>query len=218
MSSQTVDSPLFFHKTVENERYRWPSWPSPILPHGRESKTVLDSGFHLVYSGFPLLDSSLCLWNLDSGFQSSMGFRIRWAVFQIPKPRILDPTGKIFFEFWIPQAKISWILESDSLIWCESLAWRWLSHLLRGPGTVWEESLNPDARLLGKVETNYKMAASDGEGSTPTILRKNWGTWTVYSHHDAVVKVTTKRKTHKGKTSRSPDCHSLIRSFLSVLI
>ena len=29
-------------------------------PHGRESKTVLDPGFHTVDSGFPLLDSSLC--------------------------------------------------------------------------------------------------------------------------------------------------------------
>ena len=33
-----------------------------------ESKTVLDSGFHGVDSGFQVLDSSFCQWNLDSGF------------------------------------------------------------------------------------------------------------------------------------------------------
>ena len=47
----------------------------------RESKTVLDSGFHAE----------------DSGFQSLVGFRIPWPVFRIPKPRIPDhPQVKIF--------------------------------------------------------------------------------------------------------------------------
>ena len=66
-------------------------------PHVSESKTVLDSGFHVMDSGFQVLDSSLCQWNLVSGFQSLVGFRIPLANF----PR-----------FWIPQAKISWILEA----------------------------------------------------------------------------------------------------------
>ena len=44
----------------------------PIL---RESKTVLDSGFHTVDSGLQVIDSSLCQWNLDSGFQLLVGFR-----------------------------------------------------------------------------------------------------------------------------------------------
>ena len=39
-------------------------------PMVRESKQVLDSGFHTVDSGFQALDSSLFQWNLDSGFQS----------------------------------------------------------------------------------------------------------------------------------------------------
>ena len=39
---------------------------------------------------------SLCQWNLDSGFQSLVGFRIPCAVFRIPKPRISDPTSKTF--------------------------------------------------------------------------------------------------------------------------
>ena len=37
-------------------------------PHIRESKTVLDSEFHAVDSGFQVLDSNLCQRNLDSGF------------------------------------------------------------------------------------------------------------------------------------------------------
>ena len=38
-------------------------------------KTVLDSRFHAVDSGFHVLDSSLCQWNLDSRFRSLMGLR-----------------------------------------------------------------------------------------------------------------------------------------------
>ena len=55
--------------------------------HARKSKTVLDSGLHAVRSGFQVLDSSLCQWNLDSGFQSLVGF-------QIPNSRISDSTSK----------------------------------------------------------------------------------------------------------------------------
>ena len=67
-------------------------------PHVRESKTVLDSGFHITDSGFQVLDSNLCQWNLDSGFQSQVGFRILWAVFQIPKPRIPYSTSINFLD------------------------------------------------------------------------------------------------------------------------
>ena len=57
--------------------------------HVRESKTVLDSGFHTVDSGFQVLDPSLCQWNLESGFQLFVGFRIHLAGFQSPGLRIL---------------------------------------------------------------------------------------------------------------------------------
>ena len=39
---------------------------------------------------------SFCQWNLDSGFQSLVGFRILWVVFRIPRPRISDSTSKNF--------------------------------------------------------------------------------------------------------------------------
>ena len=65
----------------------------------RESKTVLDSGFHAE----------------DSGFQSLVGFRIPWPVFRIPKPWIPDhPQVKIFR---IPNLTRKNIL--DSLAWGE---------------------------------------------------------------------------------------------------
>ena len=65
-------------------------------------KGIQDSlGFWTVDSGFPVVDSSLCEWNLDSEFQSFVGFRIPRTVFRIPKPR-----------FQIPQAKFSQIRES----------------------------------------------------------------------------------------------------------
>ena len=65
-------------------------------------------------SGFQVLDSSFCHWNLDSGFQFLVGFRIPWPVFRIPKPRIPDSTNKFLsdYGFRIPQAKVSQIRES----------------------------------------------------------------------------------------------------------
>ena len=50
-----------------------------LPPHVREYKTVLDSGFHAVDFGFQVLDSWLCHWSLDSGFQRLVGFRIPGA-------------------------------------------------------------------------------------------------------------------------------------------
>ena len=44
-------------------------------PHVRETKTVLDSGFHAVDSGFQSLDSRSFSVELGSGFQGP-GFRI----------------------------------------------------------------------------------------------------------------------------------------------
>ena len=67
-----------------------------MWPHVRVSETVLDSGFQTTDYGFQVLDSSLCEWNVDSWFQSLLGFRILWAVFRIPKPRISDSTRKNF--------------------------------------------------------------------------------------------------------------------------
>ena len=50
-------------------RYSFKCWVN--RPMYGESNTVLDSGFQV-------LDQ----WNLDSGFQSLVGFRILWAVFR----------------------------------------------------------------------------------------------------------------------------------------
>ena len=57
----------------------------------KESKTVLDSGFHTVDSGFQVLDSSLCQWNLESGLQLFVGFGFieLYSGFQSPGLRIL---------------------------------------------------------------------------------------------------------------------------------
>ena len=57
----------------------------------RISRTVLDSGSHALDSEFQVLDFSLHHWNLDTGFQSLVGFWNPWAVFRIP-----DFTSKIF--------------------------------------------------------------------------------------------------------------------------
>ena len=67
------------------------SWSREIwvlVPHVRESKTFLDSGFHAVDSGFQLLDSR--------PFSEEIWFRIPTPVFRIPRPRIPDSRSKNF--------------------------------------------------------------------------------------------------------------------------
>ena len=53
---------------------------------------TLRFGFRIPVIGFRIL----CQWNLDSGYQSLVGFRIPWVVFRIAKPRIPDYTRKYF--------------------------------------------------------------------------------------------------------------------------
>ena len=98
-------------------------------PLERESKTVLDCGFHPLNPGFKALDSR---------FQSVVRFRIPWFVFRIPKPkipestnisRILDSTSKNFLDsriqdclgFWIPHP-IFLIPDTGFYILCQ---WNW---------------------------------------------------------------------------------------------
>ena len=83
---------LGFHLDVRTVKF----FLSYHSPHVRESRAVLNSEIHAEDSGFHVLDSPICQWNLDSGFQSLVGFRIPWAVFRIPKPRIPDSISKIF--------------------------------------------------------------------------------------------------------------------------
>ena len=68
--------------------------------HVRESKTVLNSGFHVVDSEFQVLISGL----LINGKQWLTGSRIPWAEFRIPSLGFRIPQAKIFksSEFGFP--------------------------------------------------------------------------------------------------------------------
>ena len=87
-----------------------------LSPCVKEFKTVLDPGFHAVDSGGQVLDSSLCQWNLDSGFQSLVdsGFLELFSRFQSPEFRILrvkfsripDSKSKNFPDSGLDEAKI----------------------------------------------------------------------------------------------------------------
>ena len=57
---------------------------SPHQKGIQNSQCLPGSGFNAVDSVFKVLDSSLRQWNLESGIQSLVGFRISWAVFRIP--------------------------------------------------------------------------------------------------------------------------------------
>ena len=70
----------------------------------RHEFQIPGTGFHI-----------LCQWNLDSGFQWLVGFRIPWAVFWIQKPRIPDSRIKTLIPgFRFPQAKPSRIPDYTS--------------------------------------------------------------------------------------------------------
>ena len=78
-----------------------------IGPHAKQSRTVLDSGFHAVDSRFQVLDSWFSYqWNLDSRLQSLVGFRIPLAEYRIPKPSIPDSAGKNFPDSRLHKPKI----------------------------------------------------------------------------------------------------------------
>ena len=64
-------------------------------PHVRESKTVLDSGFHAMDSGFQVMDSRIS-GTLGHQILSLVRFWIPYDVFRVPKPRILESTSKNF--------------------------------------------------------------------------------------------------------------------------
>ena len=65
---------------------------SPNVHDVRESKTVLDSGFHVVDSGFRLLDSRS--FSRFHRFQLLVALGIPTAVFRIPQAKL----------FWIPDS------------------------------------------------------------------------------------------------------------------
>ena len=67
-----------------------------LSPHVREGSLVFwipRHEFQIPGTGFHIL----CQWNLDSGFQWLVGFRIPWAVFWIQKSRIPDSRIKTGF-------------------------------------------------------------------------------------------------------------------------
>ena len=72
---------------------------------------ILRSRYHIPGSGFRIV----CQWNLDSGFQSLVGFQIRSDVFRTPKPRIPDSTSKNFLDS-------GRFRNPDSLIWGERIS------------------------------------------------------------------------------------------------
>ena len=65
-------------------------------PSSSLSKTVLDFEFHAVDSRFRHWIPDHCQWNLDSGFQSLVGFRIPKPVFRIPIPKTPNSRSKYF--------------------------------------------------------------------------------------------------------------------------
>ena len=87
-----------FYKDICNIFFIHKEQPHVTFPDIiRESKTVVDSGFHAVepHSRY-CFSEYLSNMELSSGFQLSAGFRIPWVESQIPKPRILDFTSKTF--------------------------------------------------------------------------------------------------------------------------
>ena len=95
-----------------------------VSPRARESKTVLDSVFHAVDSGFQLLDPSLSQWNLESGFQSLVGFGIPDSLSCIPDSTSRNFPGsriRIPLRFLFEIRSITEISSVESLFTCSRL-------------------------------------------------------------------------------------------------
>ena len=85
--------------------------------HVMESKSVLDSGFHVVDSGFRYWIPAFVSGNLDSGFRIPIVIGIPDSlscIFGILRPRIPDSTSKMFPDSGFNKQK-------DSLTWGEFL-------------------------------------------------------------------------------------------------
>ena len=62
-------------------------------------------------------------WNLDSGFELLVGFRIPTPVFRIPRPRIPDSTSKNFQDSGFQMQKVPGFWNPDSFTWGEIFQW-----------------------------------------------------------------------------------------------
>ena len=97
---------------------------SKISTHVRESKRVLDCGFHRVDSGFQVLNSSLCQWNLDSGFQIVSGIPDSLSSIPDSKVQHFGFHKQNFPGFRSPQAwGEKWHLENLRKVWCFYVFW-----------------------------------------------------------------------------------------------
>lgn len=74
-------------------------WHLDVTPCKENQESI---GFWIPLSGFRIL----CQWNLDSELQSFARFRIPWAEFRTPKPRIPD----YFTKRLIPYANYNHII------------------------------------------------------------------------------------------------------------
>ena len=81
--------------------------------HVRESKTVLDSGFHAVDSGFQLLDST--------SFSVELGFRIPNLYSGLEGPGFQIPQAKRFLDSGFQVQKFAGLRNPDTLPWGEHL-------------------------------------------------------------------------------------------------
>ena len=76
-----MDSSVYLISNIWSKWSRITSDPDRDHPKGTHPKTILDSGFHAMDSSPETVFRILSQWNLDSGFQSLVGFRN-------PMPRI----------------------------------------------------------------------------------------------------------------------------------
>ena len=140
------------------------TWQACNSPHVRESKTVLDSGFLDA-------DSGSGFRNLDSCFQSLVGFWIPWAVFRIPKPGILDSTSTIFPDFEFYKQKFPGLIQNlGSIAWGKAMLLKvqWNQPRAQGP-LLSAPSLS---RSVGRVGKN-----SGNEVPVKPLLSGHFGTF-----------------------------------------
>ena len=95
----SIANTLLLDAAVEKLQYAWYNKPTMVSARSTTfHKKILDSEFHSADSRLQVLDFEFVV-------SETCGFRIPWAGFQIPKPRIPDTTIKKFFRIPHPTSK-----------------------------------------------------------------------------------------------------------------
>ena len=114
---------------------------------------------------------------MDSGFQSSVGFRIPWAVFRITNARISDSISKIFTDSGIPRKRYNFRDGDDRSTGCGILAKKMRECGIRTPLPS-SMTVESKFRVVSIAQGSNKGPLHCEKSTVEQILWMNWPMFT----------------------------------------